>query len=117
MTPPPADPDRTQWCMMPSPSRSTAGVSRRTAVLALILVALASLLVRVAHADDLLAHASENTLWVSSTRNVPRDFSGMGGQRTEIRYRSLDGEPTWRQLPDLTGRAVDLASRGSSLAV
>src|SRR4051812_18914586 len=111
MTPPPADSDRMQPCTILSPSAGTPGegrgggghlrtprrlaptpaLPRRTgggsrcaafsAVVIVALVVIVSLLARSARGDDLLAHASDNTLWVSSTRTAPRDFSGAGGQR------------------------------------
>src|SRR5437762_10888204 len=61
-------------------------------------------------AADLLAHANDQTLWIAQVRSV-RTLD------TTVRYRALGGELQWRELPKLTGRAVDLASRGSSLAV
>ena len=59
---------------------------------------------------DLLAHANDQTLWIAQIDPYP-------ALRTTIRYRALGGELQWRELPRLTGRATDLASRGSSLAV
>src|SRR5438132_2359319 len=59
---------------------------------------------------DLLAHANDQTLWIAQIEQIPT-------LRTTVRYRALGGEMQWRELPRLTGRATDLASRGSSLAV
>jgi uncharacterized RDD family membrane protein YckC len=61
-------------------------------------------------AADLLAHANDQTLWIAQVNSLP-------AVQTSIRYRALGGDQDWHEFPRLTGRAVDLASRGSSLAV
>src|SRR5436853_3981365 len=51
-------------------------------------------------AADLLAHANDQTLWIAQVRSVP-------ALHTSVRYRALGGELQWRELPRLTGRAID----------
>src|SRR5262249_43218296 len=63
-----------------------------------------------ARGADLLAHANDQTMWIAQISQIP-------SVRTTIRYRAVGGELQWRELPRLAGRAIDLASRGSQLAV
>src|SRR5947208_16734452 len=88
------------------PSTSMKRLANRSAaILVLCLLICAPVL-----GADLLANADDQTLWIAQVEQIPT-------LRTTIRYRALGGELQWRELPRLTGRATDLASRGSSLAV
>jgi uncharacterized RDD family membrane protein YckC len=63
-----------------------------------------------ARAAELLAQANDQTVWIAQVNQTPP-------VRTTIRYRAVGGDLQWRELPRLAGKVIDMASRGSSLAV
>src|SRR4051812_36717692 len=65
--------------------------------------------------NDLIAHASEDTLWLAQVRQSTDPHNG---EYTTLRYRSLNtGDPLWRELPRVNGRVVQMTHRGGTLAV
>src|SRR5436190_1473920 len=88
----------------------------RAAMLLLLLLLVAVALFSVAASapttasnSDLLAHGSEENVWVAQILKRPTE-------KTVIRARTVP-DSQWQELLRLNGRAIDLASRGTSLAV
>lgn len=63
---------------------------------------------------ELLSHASEDQYWISQTLPPPR---GATLGRSAVRARQRASNRPWERVALLSGRAVDLAHRGSNAAV
>ena len=76
---------------------------------------------RIALADavpesNVVAHASEDTLWVAQVLAAPEIKPS--GEKTVIRFRALNSaDQAWHELPTLAGRVVQIADRGQTAAV
>lgn len=67
-------------------------------------------------ANNLIAHASDDTLWIAVVR--PPDSKTGTEETTTIRYRSINtADQTWRELPTYLGRVSQMAHLGDSLVV
>jgi uncharacterized RDD family membrane protein YckC len=67
-------------------------------------------------ANNVVAHASEDTLWISQI--VPDTSTKPPGEKSALRYRALNvADQSWHELPLLPGqRIVQLAHRGQTSA-
>src|SRR2546430_1444854 len=89
-------------------------------VLMLLLCALTQSKARAdaAPQSNVVAHASEDTLWVATVMAAPEVKPS--GEKTEIRFRALNiADQSWHELLNtpLAGRVVQMANRGQTAAV
>src|SRR5438309_10858 len=67
--------------------------------------------------SNVIAHASDDTLWVAQVLAAPE--AKPAGEKTAIRFRALNtADQSWHELHTLTGvRVVQIANRGQTAAV
>src|SRR4051812_6899544 len=94
------------------PHHSSFLAARRVAAgLTLLCILVCATIARGASRNDLIAHASDDTLWLAQVRQ-PTD--PRNAEYTTLRYRSLNtGDPMWRELPHVSGRVVQMTHRGT----
>src|SRR5262245_59313401 len=81
------------------------------AILLLVLVFIAP---SALAASDVVAHASDDTLWVGQVLR-PSDGKSV---KTAMRFRLLNAaDQAWRELPTVNGRVAQIAHRGQTAAV
>ena len=85
---------------------------------ALLIIALLPALVRAdaVPESNVIAHASDDTLWVANVLAAP-DVKP-SGEKTTIRFRTLNtADQSWHELPTQPGRVLQIANRGQTAAV